>query len=105
MTSFFGVSGYGRVLVPINFRLNSDEIQYIVEHSGASVLLVDPEIDATLGGVTAKQRIVLDGVEDAALFAEAADGATPAGMGGRRGRHRSDQLHQRHDGPARRACS
>ncbi len=77
LTSFFGVSGYGRILVPINFRLNSDEIQYIVEHSGASVLLVDPEIDATLGGVAAKQRIVLDGVEDAALFAEAAEGATP----------------------------
>ena len=28
------------VLVPINFRLNADEIAYIVEHSGASVLLV-----------------------------------------------------------------
>ncbi len=26
LTSYFGVSGYGRVLVPINFRLNSDEI-------------------------------------------------------------------------------
>jgi acyl-CoA synthetase (AMP-forming)/AMP-acid ligase II len=77
LTSYFGVSGYGRVLVPINFRLNSDEIQYIVQHSGASVLLVDPEIDAALGGVTAKQRIVLNGVEDAALFAEAADGAVP----------------------------
>ena len=44
-TAFFGVSGYGRVLVPINFRLNADEVAYIVEHSGASVLLVDPELD------------------------------------------------------------
>ena len=26
LTSFFGVSAYGRVLVPINFRLNADEI-------------------------------------------------------------------------------
>jgi acyl-CoA synthetase (AMP-forming)/AMP-acid ligase II len=77
LTSFYGVSGYGRVLVPINFRLNSEEVQYIVEHSGASVLLVDPEMDATLGGVTAKQRIVLNGTEDAALFAEAADAARP----------------------------
>src|SRR5712692_10464840 len=40
LTSFFGVSAYGRVLVPINFRLNADEIGYIVEHSRASVLLV-----------------------------------------------------------------
>ncbi|HUE58920.1 MAG TPA: AMP-binding protein, partial [Acidimicrobiales bacterium] len=35
MVSFFGVSGYGRVLVPINYRLGPDEISYIVEHSGA----------------------------------------------------------------------
>ena len=42
LTSFFGVSGYGRVLVPINFRLSPTEIAYIVEHSGASVLLVRP---------------------------------------------------------------
>ena len=34
--AFFGVSGFGRVLVPINFRLTADEIAYIVEHSGAS---------------------------------------------------------------------
>jgi acyl-CoA synthetase (AMP-forming)/AMP-acid ligase II len=78
LTSYYGVSGYGRVLVPINFRLNSEEVQYIVEHSGASVLLVDPEIDDSLGGVTAKERILLDGKQDAALFAEAPDGKQPA---------------------------
>ena len=42
LTSFFGVSGSGRVLVPINFRLVAEEISYIVEHSGADVLIVDP---------------------------------------------------------------
>ncbi|MEN0133492.1 MAG: AMP-binding protein, partial [Rhodococcus sp. (in: high G+C Gram-positive bacteria)] len=35
LTSFFGVSGWGRVLVPINFRLRPDEVRYIVEDSGA----------------------------------------------------------------------
>jgi fatty-acyl-CoA synthase len=75
---YFGVSGYGRVLVPVNFRLNSDEIRYIVEHSGASVLLVDPESDEMLAGVTAKHRIVLDGAADAEMFAPAAPGAQPA---------------------------
>ena len=44
LTSFFGVSGFGRILVPINFRLTTDEIAYIVEHSGASVLLYDPDL-------------------------------------------------------------
>jgi fatty-acyl-CoA synthase len=77
LAAYFGVSGFGRVLVPVNFRLNTEEVQYIVEHSGASVLLVDPEIDAALGRVTAKERILLDGRQDAALFAEAADGVMP----------------------------
>jgi acyl-CoA synthetase (AMP-forming)/AMP-acid ligase II len=73
--AFFGVSGYGRVLVPINYRLGPDEIRYVVEHSGATVLLVDPESDAALAGVTAKHRIVLDGIADTQLFAPAlADG-------------------------------
>ncbi|MEQ1786973.1 MAG: AMP-binding protein, partial [Acidimicrobiales bacterium] len=31
LTAFFGVSGYGRVLVPINFRLAPAEIEYILE--------------------------------------------------------------------------
>ncbi|MDP9072844.1 MAG: AMP-binding protein, partial [Actinomycetota bacterium] len=75
--AFYGVSGYGRILVPVNFRLNADEVGYIVEHSGASVLLVDPDLDQALSQVTAKQRILLDGSQDAALFAEAPAGATP----------------------------
>jgi fatty-acyl-CoA synthase len=69
LISFYGVSAYGRVLVPVNFRLNSDEVAYIVEHSGASVLLIDPELEGALAGVQAKHRILLDGVADAALFA------------------------------------
>ena len=73
LISFFGVSGFGRVLVPINFRLNAEEVGYIVEHSGASVLLVDPELDESLAGVTAKERILLDGVADAELFADVPD--------------------------------
>src|SRR5688572_12881090 len=44
LTSFWGVSGFGRVLVPVNFRLSRDEVAYIVEHSGAKVLFVDPEL-------------------------------------------------------------
>ena len=49
-TAFFGVTGYGRVLVPINFRLSPDEVTYIVEHSGARVLYVDPELEDALDG-------------------------------------------------------
>jgi len=68
LTSFFGISGYGRVLVPINFRLNAEEVAYIVEHSGASVLLVDPELESALAGVEAKHRFVIGKEADDALL-------------------------------------
>jgi fatty-acyl-CoA synthase len=68
LVSFFGVSGWGRVLVPINFRLNASEVSYIVEHSGASVLLVDPELDESLAGVDAKHRFVLGADTDELLW-------------------------------------
>ena len=75
--AFFGVSGYGRVLVPVNYRLNAQDIGYILGHSGATVLLVDPDSDAALAGIDVKHRIVLDGAADAELFAEAPEGAQP----------------------------
>ncbi|WP_193613111.1 AMP-binding protein [Nocardioides lijunqiniae] len=67
LTSFFGVAGFGRVLVPVNFRLSPDEVRYIVEHSGARVLVVDPELDEALKDVTAEHRIVIG--DDALLYA------------------------------------
>jgi len=78
LISYFGVSGYGRVLVPVNYRLNADEIGYIISHSGASVLLVDPESAPDLRGISARHKIVLDGQSDAAIFAPAPAGAEPA---------------------------
>ena len=97
LTSFFGVSGYGRVLVPINFRLSPAEIAYIVEHSGPSVLLVDPELDEALAAVDAKHRFVLGSSTDGELYRE---GVEPEPWDARRGRHRHHQLHERHDRPA-----
>ena len=44
-------------------------MSYIIEHSGASVLLVDPELDETLSGVTAKYRYVIGAEADEALLA------------------------------------
>ncbi|HEY8374474.1 MAG TPA: AMP-binding protein [Pseudonocardiaceae bacterium] len=55
----YAVPASGRICVPINFRLKPDEVSYIVEHSGSSVLLVDPELEASLGEVTAPKRFVL----------------------------------------------
>ena len=78
LASFFGVSGYGRVLVPINFRLTAEEIGYIVEHSGASVLLYDPDLAGEVATIKVGQSIALDGVEDAALFAPAPPAPGPS---------------------------
>jgi acyl-CoA synthetase (AMP-forming)/AMP-acid ligase II len=75
LEAFFGVTAWGRVLVPVNFRLSRDEVAYIVEHSGASVLLVDPELDAALADVTAAHRLVLGRGSDEALVRV---GAEPA---------------------------
>jgi len=63
-TAFFGVCGYGRVLVPVNFRLSFDEVQYIVEHSGARVVYVDPELKDQLAGLRAEHVFVIGDDDD-----------------------------------------
>jgi acyl-CoA synthetase (AMP-forming)/AMP-acid ligase II len=40
----YAVPAAGRVLVPINFRLQPHEVTFIVEHSGAQTLLLDLEL-------------------------------------------------------------
>src|SRR5690606_8847154 len=69
LTALFGVSGSGRILVPVNFRLVADEVRYIVEHSGARLLLVDPELDDALRDVACEHRYVIGSDSDAALMA------------------------------------
>ncbi|MEP6695797.1 MAG: AMP-binding protein [Pseudonocardiales bacterium] len=63
----YAVPAAGRVLVPVNFRLSREEVAYIVEHSGASMLLVDPDVDEALSGVRARHRLVLGAESDQAL--------------------------------------
>ena len=63
-TAFFGVTGFGRVLVPINFRLSADEVRYIVEHSGARVLYVDPELEDHLADVECEHKFVIGNDKD-----------------------------------------
>ncbi len=44
LEAHFGVPAAGGVLVAINTRLSSGEIEYILQHSGASFLFVDAEL-------------------------------------------------------------
>ena len=97
LVALSGVPGFGRVLVPINFRLNRDEVAYIVEHSGASVLLVDPEYSELVADIPVRHRYVLGadvGCRAVPPFRH------PEAHERRRARHRHDQLHVRHHGAA-----
>ena len=59
LASFFGVSGNGRVFVPINFRLSRAEVEYIIEHCGAEALLIDPELADDLGDIECKHKWII----------------------------------------------
>ena len=68
LVSLYGVSVFGRILVPVNFRLNADEIRYILEHSGSTVALIDPEMEEIVRPISVKHRFILGTDTDAALF-------------------------------------
>jgi fatty-acyl-CoA synthase len=67
LISIYGVGGSGRICVPINFRLQTEEIRYIVDHCGASMLLVDPELADSLSTIKVAHRVVL-GEDDGELY-------------------------------------
>src|SRR6266478_7273536 len=46
----FAVSHIGAIFLPINYRLASSEIAYIVENSGARLLIADEELGASAAG-------------------------------------------------------
>jgi acyl-CoA synthetase (AMP-forming)/AMP-acid ligase II len=52
------------VLVPVNFRLAPAEVEYIVGHSGAEVLLVDPELTSLFDSVRTTHNFVLGECDD-----------------------------------------
>jgi fatty-acyl-CoA synthase len=62
LVSCFAAPLIAAPLVSINTRLSPREIEHILQHSGAKVLLVDPELapplDAVLGGLPALERVV-----------------------------------------------
>src|SRR6266851_7521627 len=75
LVALFGVSAFGRVLVPVNFRLNAEEIRYILEHSGSTVALIDPELADSVKDLPIEHRFVLGAATDAEMFGRR--GATP----------------------------
>jgi fatty-acyl-CoA synthase len=46
----FAASHIGAIFLPINYRLAADEVAYIVQNSGARILLADEELSASAAG-------------------------------------------------------
>ena len=67
----FGPLRLGAVLVAINIRLSSREISYILNHSGARVLVFDSEFADTV-------RAMMDGIPEVEKFVQVVDTAPMA---------------------------
>jgi fatty-acyl-CoA synthase len=70
LVALWSVCAWGRVLVPINFRLGREEIRYIAEHAGARVLLVDPELEEHVAGIDVEHTFVLGRDDDQLTVAD-----------------------------------
>ncbi|MEL3951246.1 AMP-binding protein [Streptomyces sp. LNU-CPARS28] len=55
----YAIPASGRVCVPVNYRLTAEEIAYILRQCDASVVFVDPDVEAALGSVEGPKRFVL----------------------------------------------
>lgn len=77
LEAHFAVPQLGAILVPINVRLSAREIAFILEHSGASILLLDDELIA-LGSLDQRQLPDLRLIVTISLAARhTADAAAP----------------------------
>ncbi len=54
LASFYAVPQIGAVLVPINFRLAVEEFQYLIAHSGSTVVCVDADHLDAVDGIRAQ---------------------------------------------------
>jgi fatty-acyl-CoA synthase len=74
LDAHYGIPLSGATMVPINTRLSSDEIAYILNHAGAKVLLIDtelaPTVERVLGQLETVKTIV--SIVDRELGADAA---------------------------------
>ena len=77
LVMMLGVSAYGRISVPINFRLNAAEVGYIVSHCGARLLLIDPELADELGDIDCEYKLFIGPESDEILFGNTAADPRP----------------------------
>jgi fatty-acyl-CoA synthase len=58
LESFYGTSLIGAILVPLNYRLVAADHEYIINHAGVSVMLVDREYHAVVDEIRPRLRTV-----------------------------------------------
>lgn len=58
LESYYAVPQIGAVIVPINYRLSSDDLQYIINHSGATVVCAQAEYLEAVDQVRARLTTV-----------------------------------------------
>ncbi|MEX2080244.1 MAG: AMP-binding protein, partial [Dehalococcoidia bacterium] len=75
LESYFGVTQIGAVLVPLNYRLVASDHEYIINHSGVKVMLVDYEYTEVIDGI----RPQLTSVEHFVMADPRPRRATPEG--------------------------
>jgi acyl-CoA synthetase (AMP-forming)/AMP-acid ligase II len=78
LEAHYGVPAAGGVLVAINYRLNAENVGFILEHSGARFVFVDHEFEELAQGADAERTIRIDdtGAEDDPYEAFLAEGST-----------------------------
>src|SRR6202011_2203315 len=54
LESFYAVPQVGATVVPINYRLTADDFEYIINHSGSSVVCVDTDYLDMVDGIRAR---------------------------------------------------
>jgi fatty-acyl-CoA synthase len=60
LEAHYGVPGAGGVLVALNYRLNAQDIGYILDHSGARFLFVDHEFEHLAEGARVEHAVRID---------------------------------------------
>lgn len=76
LASFYGVSYWGRVFVPVNFRLAPAEVEYIVQHCGAEVVMLDPELEHLADACASAKHVFVLGRDDDRIWASKAEPTT-----------------------------
>jgi fatty-acyl-CoA synthase len=60
LEAHYGVPAAGGVLVAINYRLNNNEVRFILEHSGARFVFVDREFEELANDVSVARMVRID---------------------------------------------